>query len=191
MADFKLHDETTAPAAAGDLLAKAKASYGMIPSLLAVLAENPAALETYMTVSGIFDKCGLDPLERQVVLIATSVENECHYCVAAHSAISAGQSLDMDVINALRENRPIANAKLDALRSFTRKVVTQRGFVSDSDVATFMQAGYDQAAVLGVILGVSLKTLSNYTNHVAETPVDAPFEDFAWTPPKREVDAAE
>lgn len=190
MANFTLYDETNAPEASRDLLATAKRNYGMIPSLLAVLADNPAALETYMTVSGLFAKAGFDPLESQVVLITASVENECHFCVAAHTAVAAGSKLDMDVINAVRDDRPIADPKLEALRHFTKQVVVQRGFVADADVAAFIAAGYSQSAVLGVILGVSLKVISNYTNHVAETPVNAPFQAFAWEPKARASEAA-
>ena len=66
-----------------------------------------------------------------------------------------------------------------------------RGFVSDTDVDAFIAAGYDRAAVLAVILGVSLKVISNYTNHVAETPVNDAFQKHAWTPKtKRETVAA-
>ena len=38
------------------------------------------------------------------------------------------------------------------------------------------------AAVLAVVLGVALKVISNYTNHVAETPVNEAFQKHAWTP---------
>ena len=186
---FAIHDETTAPEKARPVLEQARKSLGAIPSLYGVLAENPAALNAYQTLSRIFGEAGLSPLEQQIVTIATSVENECHFCVAAHSAIAAGQNLDQDVINALRDNRPINDAKLEALRAFTRKVVIQRGFVSDADVEAFLASGYDQAAVLAVIVGVSLKVISNYTNHVAETPVNDIFQPFTWTPPGRVVAA--
>ena len=190
MAQFKIHDETTAPDASRKTLEGAKKALGFIPSLYGVFAENPAALEAYTTLAGIFDKAGFTPLERQVVLMTANVVNECHFCVAAHTAISKGQNLDMDVIYAIRECRPIEDAKLEALRTFTRKVVIERGFVSDADVQEFIRSGYDQAAVLGVIVGVSLKVMSNYTNHVAETPVNDAFQPFAWSPKEKEASAA-
>lgn len=187
---FEIHDDVSAPDAAQASLAGAKKSLGFIPSLYGVLAENPAALKGYQTLADIFGTSGLTPLEQQVVTIAASVENECHFCVAAHSAIAAGQKLDSDVINSIRENEPIADAKLEALRTFTKKTVIQRGFVSDADVEAFIDAGYDRAAVLAVILGISLKVISNYTNHVAETPVNEAFQPFAWTPKGHDVAAA-
>ncbi|MEO0467359.1 MAG: carboxymuconolactone decarboxylase family protein [Pseudomonadota bacterium] len=189
MANFTLHDETTAPDRARQTLAGAKSSLGFVPSLYAVFAENPAVLEAYQTLSGHFGKTGFTPLEQQVVTITASVENECHFCVAAHSTISAGQKLDMDVIHAVRDDRPINDPRLEALRRFTKQVVVQRGFVADADVDAFIEAGWDRAAVLGVILGVALKVVSNYTNHVAETPVNEQFKAFEWAPRRETVDA--
>lgn len=189
MANFTLHDETTAPEGSAEKLAGAKKAMGFIPSLYAVFAENPAVFEAYTTLAGHFGQTGFDALEQQIVTITASVENECHFCVAAHSTISAGQKLDMDVIAAVREDRPIADARLEALRHFTKQVVVQRGFVSDADVDAFIEAGWDRAAVLGVILGVALKVVSNYTNHVAETPVNDQFKAYEWAPRREAVDA--
>ncbi|MEL6956819.1 MAG: carboxymuconolactone decarboxylase family protein [Pseudomonadota bacterium] len=191
MANFTLHDETTAPGDARAKLEATKKSLGFIPSLYAVFAENPALLEAYTTVGALFSKAGLSPLEQQVVTITASVENECHFCVAAHSTISEGQGLDMDVIAAVRDDRPISDARLEALRRFTKQMVDQRGFVSDAELESFIAAGFDRAAVLAVILGVSLKVMSNYTNHVAETPVNEQFQAHVWEPrAKRETAAA-
>jgi AhpD family alkylhydroperoxidase len=147
-----------------------------------VFAENPAVLHAYTQLSDQLGKTGLSPLEQQIVTITASVENECHFCVAAHTTISEGAGLDLSVIEAVREDRPIVDPRLEALRVFTKKTVIDRGFVSDTDVDTFLAAGYDRSAVLAVILGVALKVISNYTNHVAETPVNAAFQKHAWTP---------
>lgn len=191
MAKFTLHTSSTAPEGARDFIAGVEKKMGFVPSLYAVFAENPAVLHGYTQLSDQLSKTGLTPLEQQIVTIAASVENECHFCVAAHTTISEGAGLDLDVISAVREDRAIADAKLEALRLFTKKTVIDRGFVSDTDVDTFLAAGYDRSAVLGVILGVALKVISNYTNHVAETPVNEAFQKHAWTPnTKRETIAA-
>ncbi|MEH6488076.1 carboxymuconolactone decarboxylase family protein [Hyphomonas oceanitis] len=182
MSDLKIHDETTAPSAARDALAGVNKTYGMIPNMLGVLAENPAALEGYLSLSKSFEHSGLDPLARQVVLLTVSIENACHFCVAAHSAAASKAGLDPAVIDAVRSNQAIADARLDALRVFTRRMVRQRGFVSDTEVSVFLNAGWDKADILAVILGVSLKTISNYTNHVAETPLNKAYKPFAWAP---------
>ncbi|MEM7329950.1 MAG: carboxymuconolactone decarboxylase family protein [Pseudomonadota bacterium] len=191
MANFTLHDSSTAPDGARDFIAGVEKKMGFVPSLYAVFAENPAVLTAYTQLADQLGKTGLSPLEQQIVTIAASVENECHFCVAAHTTISEGAGLDLNVIAAVREDRAIADPKLEALRVFTKKVVIDRGFVSDTDVDAFLNAGYAQSAVLAVILGVALKVISNYTNHVAETPVNEAFQKHAWTPKtKRESVAA-
>jgi uncharacterized peroxidase-related enzyme len=188
MAKFQLHTPETAPDGSRDFISGVNKKMGFVPSLYAVFAENPAVLNAYNQLSDQLGQSGLSPLEQQVVTIAASVENECHFCVAAHTTISEGAGLDLDVIYAVREDRSIADPKLEALRVFTKKTVIDRGFVSDADVDAFLSAGYTRANVLAVILGVALKVISNYTNHVAETPVDEAFAKHAWTPePKREA----
>jgi AhpD family alkylhydroperoxidase len=178
MSNLKIHDETTAPLAARPLLEQVTRASGFIPNMLGVLAENPAALEGYLSLSRIFDGAGFSPLERQVVELTVSIENACHFCVAAHSA----ESLDASVIEAIRNHQRIADPRLEALRVFTRCMVQQRGFVSDTDVSVFLNAGWDKPAILGVILGVALKTMSNYANHVAETPLNKDYKPHAWAP---------
>lgn len=182
MSELKIHDETTAPPAARPLLEQVKHANGIIPNMLGVLAENPAALEGYLNLSRIFDSAGFSPLERQVVQLTVSIENACHFCVAAHSAAAAAEGLDASVIEAVRTNQRITDTRLDALRVFTRRMVHQRGFVSDTDVSVFLNAGWEKAAILGVVLGVALKTVSNYANHVAETPLNKDYKPYAWAP---------
>ena len=192
MAKFPVHTPDTAPEAARTTLAGIEKKYGFVPSLMGVFAENPATLQAYIQLGDQFSKTGLSALEQQIVTITASVENECHFCVAAHSTISEGNGLDMEVIAAVREDRPIADARLEALRQFTKKMVVQRGFVSDADVDAFLSAGYARSAVLAVVTGLALKVLSNYTNHVAETPVNEQFAKHSWEPaPRRELAPAD
>lgn len=179
---FPIHTLETAPADSRPILAGAKQSLGFVPNLFGAFAEAPALLEAYTALGPIFDRASLSPTERQVVLLSASTTNGCTYCVAAHSTIAAGQKVDAAVIEALRAGAPIADAKLEALRTFTRRVVETRAELEPSDVAAFLAAGYGRAQVLEVILGVGLKTLSNYTNHLVDTPLDAAFEKNAWEP---------
>ena len=86
-------------------------------------------------------------------------------------------------ISAVREGRPIADAKLEALRQFAAKITRQRGLVSGTDVATFKRAGYDNRAVLDVLVLAATKLISNYTNHLAETPNDAFMKGAEWMAP--------
>lgn len=184
MTAFTVHTVDTAPAARASLDA-ARQAFGIVPNLIGVFAESPAVAEGYLALAGALHKTSFSALEREVVLISASVENECHYCVAAHTTVTQGQKLDQGVVAAIRERRAIAEPRLEALRQFTIKVVRERGFVTDADVSAFLGAGFTKAQVLEVVMGVALKVMSNYVNHIAETPLDAPFQANVWTPARR------
>ncbi len=154
-------------------------------NLTGVMRKPLATLITrsYTTLSAIFDEASLTPTERQVVRLTASSENGCGYCMAAHSTIARMQGVTEDVVGAIRQGTEIPEARLEALREFTREVVGRRGWVNQETVQGFLDAGYTRAHVLDVVLGVGLKTLSNYANHMAGTPLDAAFEPNAWSKP--------
>ncbi len=182
MRKFDVHTRDTASAKSAELLLNAEKALGFIPNLVGILAESPAALNGYLTLGQIFDESSFSPTERQVVILATSRFNECRYCVAAHSVVADLQKVTADVIEAIRNDRPITDSKLEALRTFTTALVENRGWVTEDETAAFVAAGYSKAHMLEVILGISFKTLSNYANHVADTPLDHAFALKAWGP---------
>ena len=182
MSQFNVHTKDTAAAESARLLATAEKAYGFIPNLLGVMAESATTLGAYLSIGQLFGESSFSPTERQVVFLTTNRFNECDYCMAAHSVIGEMQKVPADVITAIRDDRPIDDPKLEALRIFTRTMVEKRGHLSTADIAAFLAMGYTKEQVLEVILGVSFKSLSNYVNHVAETPLDDAFATQAWTP---------
>jgi alkylhydroperoxidase family enzyme len=105
--------------------------------------------------------------------------------MASHSVIASMQKVPADVIQAIRNDKPIADEKLEALRTFAVSLIEKRGWLSEDDVAAFRSAGFSQAQVFEVVLAVSLKTLSNYASNLAETPLDNAFSSRAWQPLKK------
>jgi alkylhydroperoxidase family enzyme len=180
MPDFTLHDQASAPEAAKPLLADSQKTFGMIPALHAVMAEAPAVLEGYKQLHRLVMETSFDNDEKTVLWQTINVEHGCHYCVPAHTGIAKSMNVSDDISNALRDEAPLPNARLEALRTFVLAVVRKRGEVSEEDLGAFYDAGYAQRQVLEVILGVSQKIMSNYINHIAQTPVDQPFKNFAW-----------
>lgn len=180
MTNCKIHCEMSAPAAATELLKKAKEKYGFVPNLLGAMAEAPALLKAYMTLSGIFEETSFNATERQIVLLAVSFANTCTYCMAAHTAIAGMQNVPSEVVQALRDNKPIADKKLESLRRLTVSIVETRGYPAETAVKNFLDDGYTQGQLLEVVLGVGLKTMSNYTNHIAKIPLDEAFKMAEW-----------
>lgn len=141
-------------------------------------------MQTYLYLGNILNKTSLTPVEQQVVLLAASAENHCTYCVAAHSLIAKHMvKADVAIVDALRQQQTLPDKKLNALATFTRAVVKQRGMVQGKPLDDFITAGYSSVQVLEVILGVTMKTLSNYANHIMDTPLDTAFQAEAWDIP--------
>ncbi|PCI51817.1 MAG: carboxymuconolactone decarboxylase [Alphaproteobacteria bacterium] len=183
MTNFPLHTPETAPEDTLPLFENSQKAFGMIPNLHAVMGASPSLLEAYQVVHGLFMKTSLSADEQTVIWQTINVEHECHYCVPAHTAVANMMGVDKQISDALRDNTPLPE-KLEALRDFTLKMLLKRGQVSEADVTEFLAAGYNQQNILEVILGLSQKVMSNYVNHVAGTPLDAPFQVFDWSPSK-------
>lgn len=179
---FAVHTLTSAPEPSRRLLQAAAARYGFVPNLFGVLAESPAALGAYLGIADALNRTRLTPAEREIVTIAVSVENGCTYCVAAHSAVARMVHLPEEAIVAVRAGGRVADPKLEALRGFATAVVATRGRPGAEELRSFQAAGYDAGHVLDVLAIVAMKTLSNYTNHIAETPLDEAFAPQRWQP---------
>lgn len=175
MSQFQIHTIESAPETAQEALKAVQQANGFIPNLIGVLANAPTALETYRTVGGINSRNSLTAEEREVVQITAAVVNGCGFCVAGHTKIAL-KALKMpeEVVNALRATARIDDNKLDTLARFTLAVMLQKAKLTE-----FFAAGYNQQNAIDVILGVSLATLCNYVNNIAEIPINPELQPFA------------
>ncbi|HEY7306150.1 MAG TPA: carboxymuconolactone decarboxylase family protein [Bryobacteraceae bacterium] len=139
-------------------------------------ANSPALLEAYMALDAAFEKTRLSPTERQLVLLAVSVENACRYCTAAHSTVlKQFLRVPPEVVAAVRSGSPVSDHKLNVLVNLTREIVSARGYVDQQTIDSFLAASYQKEQVLEVLIGVALKTISNYTDHLSPNEVDKAF----------------
>ncbi|WP_025764481.1 carboxymuconolactone decarboxylase family protein [Dyadobacter tibetensis] len=181
MTALTIHNLETAPEGSKALLEQSLKTNGMIPGLHGVLAGAPGLLEAYQTLHKLFTQSSFNKEELTVVWQTINVAHECHYCVPAHTGIAHMMKVDPDLSEALRNHTAMPTERLQALHEFTLKMVHSRGRVDQDDLDAFFAAGYEERHVLEVILGLSQKVISNYTNHIANTPVDAPFEKYLWS----------
>ncbi|MDI2590352.1 carboxymuconolactone decarboxylase family protein [Pseudomonas sp. N3-W] len=181
MSRVTLHTLQSAPEAARPFLENAQKNSGFIPNLLAVLANAPAALETYVTVSALNGKAELSLAEREVVQLIAATTHGCDFCVAGHTAVALNKAkLPDEVVSALREQGTLPEEKLETLAAFTREVIATRGKVSEQTFNAFKAAGYSEGNALEVILGVSLATLCNFANVFAQTPLNPELARYRW-----------
>jgi uncharacterized peroxidase-related enzyme len=181
--EFTIHTPETAPEPSRELLLQTRETFGMIPNLEGVMASAPSLLKSYVSMWDEFENTSLSPCERQIVYQTVNFENTCNYCVPWHTLLSKKARMSASDITALREGTALSDPKHEALRLFTRELVLQRGKVSRGSLASFFAAGYSDQAALEVVMGIAIKTMSNYTNSIAATPLDEAVKPQFWKKP--------
>jgi alkylhydroperoxidase family enzyme len=154
---------------------------GQVPNLHAALAASEPALRAYMALGEQLAKTQLTTLERQVVMMEANHHNGAPYCMAGHSAIAHALGMPPQWVQALRDGVALPDARAQALRDFSRAVLSQRGAVSDAELAAFEAAGYGREHALEVVLAITLKTLSNFTSRMGALPNDVGLQPWAWS----------
>lgn len=180
MARLTVHTSATAPEGSRAFIDTVIANNGFLPNLIGVLANAPAALETYLTVSGINARASLSLAEREVVQITAASVHGCDFCIAGHSAIALKKAgLEKDLVRALQERAGTGDSRVDALVGFTRALILSRGKVGSGELADFLAAGFGEQQALEVLLGVSLATLCNFANNLAGAGINPELQAFA------------
>lgn len=183
MTPFTQYTMDTVPEASKQQLARAKQVWGFVPTLHASLAESPVALEAYNALLDLMGKSSLTPIEQQIALLTISVFHGCEYCTMGHTYLARTVKAPETAIQAVRDGQPIPDRRLQTLRAFVEVMVRERGRLPAGVTDEFIAAGFTRANVLEVIVAIATKTISNYTNHIVDTPKESFMSDPAlrWT----------
>ncbi|MGI9275517.1 MAG: carboxymuconolactone decarboxylase family protein [Endozoicomonas sp.] len=166
MTVFKHHTIETASEPGKQVLEGVQKGYGFIPNLFGYMVESPVTVEAYLHLTKLLDKTSLTPAQAQVAMLAASVVNECSFCTVAHRAIGKLSGASQQTLDALASGAEIEDDSDRALVTIVNAIVTRRGWLQENDLQTFFAAGFEQKHVLDLILCVTIKTLSNYSNHI-------------------------
>ena len=165
----------SAPGEIKTILTEQKNNFGFLPNMYATMANAPSMLKLFR------QEATFSPVEQEVVFLTISRENGCDYCMGAHSMIADKMSgVPADVTESIRNHAPIDDPKLQVLHDFVVTMLNKRGAPSRSEVEDFLAAGYTEQQVLELIVAIAVKTLSNYSNHLFHTELDAVFADYRW-----------
>ena len=163
-----------APAAAQPLLQAVKKQLGVAPNLFRLVANSPAALEGYVSLSGALGKGELPAATRERIALAVAEINGCDYCLSAHTYLGRNVAkLDDAEITANRHGAS-NDVKADAAVKFAVRITNTRGHITSDDFAAAKAAGYTDAQIIEIVQHVALNTWTNYINTVGETEIDFP-----------------
>jgi uncharacterized peroxidase-related enzyme len=163
-----------APAASRLWLEAVNQQLGAVPNLFRMIANSPAALEGYLSLSGALGKGELSAPTRERIALAVAEINGCNYCLSAHTYLGKNLAKLDDTEMTANRSGGSNDPKADAAVRFAAKVTQQRGHVSDNELRAVKAAGYNDAQVIEIVLHVALNTWTNYINSVADTDIDFP-----------------
>lgn len=155
------------------LLDNVRQAFGTIPNTAAVMANSPAVLESFLAFSEAMGKASIGEKLHMQVKLTASEANACQYCVSAVTAIATGAGLSADDILAGRISSS-EDGRTDAALQFARAVIDTRGQVSDEQLQSIREAGFDDSAIVEIVASVVLGCFTNFLNKVAETELDFP-----------------
>jgi uncharacterized peroxidase-related enzyme len=154
-------------------LNQVKASLGIVPNLFATLAHSSVALDGFLSLSKALSQGRLSARQREIVSLTVAQENECRYCLAAHTALA--KAAGVTEAEALKARAADSEDPFErALTSFAKSIVRQRGHVSDKDIESARKAGIDDGLMMEVVANVVVNTFTNYANELADTEIDFP-----------------
>jgi AhpD family alkylhydroperoxidase len=145
-----------------------------VPNLYAALANGPAALAGYLAMRDELTRGVLRVRLREQIALLVAQENDCTYCVSAHSMRGSAIGLSDEQLRRTREAADDGDPHADAILALTRQIVRSRGRVDDDGLAAARLAGVTDAELAEVVAHVALNTLSNYFNHLAQPELDFP-----------------
>jgi len=182
MTYFTIYTPDSAPTPSNEILDGLKKAMSFVPNVFAVMGGTPHVLSSFVELNKQFSETSLSATEREIIQISVSVENACAYCVAGHTAFAKMQNISDEIIIAVRNGGNINDPRLAALHDFTRALVTTKGHLDSAEKDRFIAAGYSKTQMQEVILGVCVKTFSNFISVLLDIPLDEAFSAYAWVP---------
>ena len=156
-----------------ELLGAVEKKMGMVPNMISTMAQSPAVLQAYLGFTQRLAGGSLSEALRQEISLAVSEANQCNYCLSAHTFLGSKAGLSESNILDARHGTA-SDEKTNAALTFARKIVEDRGHVSDEDVEEVRRAGFTDGEIAEIIANVALTTFTNYFNTVAGTEIDFP-----------------
>jgi len=168
MNEFTFHTLENSTGKAKEVLTNVKAKYGFVPNLFGYMAEAPYIIEAYAMLNNLLSKTDLTAAQQQIALLAVSHYNNCEFCRVAHRAFGKINQSNAQTLDAIVNDKPIEDANDNALVKMVVAIVDGRGWVNDEQLDSFFNAGFSKKNVYDLIFIVTVKTLSNYANHLTK-----------------------
>lgn len=181
MSKFTIHTLAESTGDRKAILEGVKQRYGMVPNVIAGMAESPVAVKGYTGLIDAMFQTTFTKTELHVVWFTINIEHNCHYCMSAHTPWAMEHGVPQNVIDTARAGGSYSDARLEALRVFTQAMVRKRGWVDDAAIDSFLSAGFRRESIFEIIAAIAYKVMTNYTNHIVKPELDEEYRPYRWS----------
>ena len=138
---------------------------GFIPNVFLTLAYRPDEFRAFFAYhDALMEKDGgLTKAEREMIVVATSSANQCHYCVIAHGAILRIRAKNPQIADQIAINYRKADItpRQRAMLDFAMKVSIEAQKISEADFATITSHGFSDDDIWDIAAISAFFALSN------------------------------
>ena len=180
MPNYPIYTIASAPGGSKSGLQQLQKAFGVVPNLVAAIANSPKLINSLVGVFQQVHSSSLTEPEIQIVLLTDAVANSSTYAVAFHTALALQQGVSSEETGAIRERRVPADKRFAALSTLAKTMIEKRGHLSEQELDSFIAAGFTKEQVLEVIAIVAASTITNYAGTIANQPLEDPFRQYAW-----------
>lgn len=166
-------EPSDAPQNVAALYDAVKKKLGLVPNMVKSLGHSESALQGYLGLSGAVSGGKLRASTREKIALLLAEQNQCDYCLSAHTAIGGLMKIPSGELEAARRGES-EDKKEQALLVLARHVLAKQGVVSEQTYASVVEAGVTQEEAVEVVANVALNVFTNYFNRFAQTEIDFP-----------------
>ena len=152
---------------------------GFVPNVFLTLAWRPDEFRAFFAYhDALMDKDGgLSKAEREMIVVATSSANQCHYCVIAHGAILRIRAKNPQIADQIAVNYRKADItpRQRAMLDFAMKVSTAAETISDADFAEIAGHGFSDDEIWDI---AAISAFFALSNRMANVTAMRPNDEF-------------
>jgi uncharacterized peroxidase-related enzyme len=138
---------------------------GLIPNVLRAYAFDPAKLRAFMAMYNdlMLAPSGLTKAEREMIAVAVSALNRCHYCLTAHGAALRALTGDPALAETIAQNWRAAalDDRPRAMLAFAEKMTLESHRIEDADRAALRAAGFTDRDIWDIAAVTGFYNMSN------------------------------
>lgn len=156
------------------LYKKVEANLGVVPNMFKCMGNSDVGLDGFLALNAGINSGKLGPKNVKMIILLTSQLNDCEYCVAAHTKMALDSKLltEEECMNARKAVGP--DEKMTRMLEFAKKVKLNNGKVTDEDLMSVRDAGFDDQEIVEMIGSIALITFANYISNAGQPDLDFP-----------------